>query len=213
MKNTLVKIIRRLIGDPPVRLEEMPNCPNLFLAYRQLVSSGHKRLPGGWEWEGEFYPDYLTVGGACFGAIRTARKWCCGEGIDVGAGNWPFPGAKPIDPARYPDGLQLSEVPDHSQDYVFTSHTLEHIEKWREALGDIVSKLRGGGVLFVYLPHPNCGLWRMDNPYMGQHHKWVPEPVVVKKAVLHLGLEIIDFDDGPDIMMSFFVCARTPEIV
>src|SRR5579862_4576008 len=104
--------IRRCIGDPPVLLEEYPNSPILFHYYRELLASGHKRLPGGWEWQGKFYPDHLTVGGASFGALRAALTWCRGEGIDVGAGAWPLPGAKPIDPEWYPNGLKLEEVPD-----------------------------------------------------------------------------------------------------
>jgi hypothetical protein len=204
------RMIRRMIGDPPMLLEEYPECPGLFHQYRALLAAGHKRAPGGWEWQGRFYPDHLTVGGACFGAFRLAQKWCHGNGIDVGAGAWPFPGSRPIDPLWYPTGLRLEEVPDASQDYVFTSHTLEHIDDWKAALEKFWSKVRDGGTLFVYLPHPNCGLWRMDNPFMREYHRWVPEPAVVKAAVLALGAEIVANDDGPDVMMSFFVCARKP---
>lgn len=204
------KIIRRLIGDPPELLEEYPECPGLFHQYRQLIASGHRRALGGWEWQGQFYPDHLTVGGACFGAFRLAQKWCRGDGIDIGAGAWPYPGSKPIDPMWYPDGLRLDDVPDESQDYVFTSHTLEHIEDWRSALEKFWSKVKEHGTLFIYLPHPDCGLWRMDNPFMRDYHKWVPEPHVVKEALLALGAEIVSHDDGPDTMMSFFVCARKP---
>jgi hypothetical protein len=204
-------MVRRLIGDPVVLLEEHQDCPNLFHHYREMLATGHKRMPGGWEWQGKFYPDYLTVGGASFGAFRTAQKWCRGEGIDIGAGGWPFPGSNPIDPAWYPNGLKLAEVAPRSQDYVFTSHTLEHIEDWRGALVGFLSKIKPGGVLYIYLPHPECGLWRMENPFMRQHHEWVPEPLVVKEALKALGLEILDYDDGPDAMMSFFVCARTSQ--
>jgi hypothetical protein len=201
-------LVRRLNGDPEVLLEEHHNSPNLFRHYREMLATGHKRLPGGWEWEGRFYPDHLTVGGACFGAFREAKKWCQGEGIDIGAGAWPFPGSKPIDTSWYPDGLKLAEVAPHSQDYVFTSHTLEHIKDWRGAIAEFLSKIKPGGILFIYLPHPECGLWRMENPFMRKHHEWVPEPAVVKEALQMLGLEIVGFDDGPDVMMSFFICAR-----
>lgn len=200
--------VRRLIGDPVVLLEEHPNCPGLFHYYRDLLATGHKRMPGGWEWKGKYYPDYLTVGGACYGAFRTAAKWCKGDGIDIGSGGWPLPGSKPIDPSWYPNGLKLEMVAPNSQDYVFTSHTLEHIKDWQVAIADFVSKIKPGGILFIYLPHPECGLWRMENPFMRQHHEWVPEPWIVKEALNALGLEIVDQDDGPDVMMSFFVCAR-----
>jgi hypothetical protein len=191
-------------------LEEHPDSPGLFHYYRELITTGHKRKPGGWEWDGQFYPDYLTIGGACYGAFRAATKWCRGDGIDIGAGGWPFPGSKPIDPAWYPDGLKLEMIAPNSQDYVFTSHTLEHIEDWQGAIANFVSKLKPDGLLFLYLPHPECGLWRMENPFMRQHHVWVPEPTVIKNHLRSLSLEIVDSDDGPDVMMSFFVCARKP---
>lgn len=199
--------IRRLIGDPPILLEEMPNAPGLFHHYRSLLATGHKRAAGGWEYEGKFYPDYLTVGGAVFGALRTAKKYCQGQGIDVGASAWSFPGAVAIDPALGPTAPRIEDIPPASQDYVFSSHTLEHIADWRSALRDWVSKLRPGGVLFLYLPHPECGLWRMENPFMATLHKWVPTPEVVKQGVRDAGCTIIDADDGPDVMYSFFVCA------
>jgi len=205
-------LIRRWNGDPAMMLEEYPDCPNLFHHFREMLATGHKRKPGGWEWQGRFYPDHLTVGGACFGAFRPALKWCKGEGIDIGAGGWPLPGSKPIDPAWYPDGLKFEDVQAHSQDYVFTSHTLEHIKDWRGALAAFIKKIKPGGIIFIYLPHPECGLWRMDNPFMTQHHEWVPEPGVVKAAVKDLGLEILEHDDGPDAMMSFFICARIPTV-
>jgi len=204
-----IKVLaRRIIGDAPTLLEEYPHCPGLFHFYRDLLATGHERKPGGWEWKGKFYPDYLTVGGACFGAFRPASEWCRREGIDIGAGGWPFPGAKPIDPLWYPDGLKLEQVPPSSQDYVFTSHTLEHIEDWRGAVREFISKIKPQGFIFIYLPHPDCGLWRMENPFMRRYHSWVPEPSLVKKALTSLGLEIVAYDDGPDIMMSFYVVAQ-----
>ena len=209
-KRWVRRVVRRLVGDPPVLLEEMPLCPALFHYYRQLLTTGHQRVAGGWKYEGRFYADYLTIGGACFGAVRTAQKWCQGDGIDVGAGAWPFPGARPIDPGSYPNGLKLEDIEAGSQDYVFTSHTLEHIKDWGGFCGVLAEKLKPGGILFTYLPHPECGLWRMENPFMRQYHEWVPEPAVVKQGLISVGLEIVDFDDGPDVMMSFFVCARKP---
>lgn len=202
------RAIRRLIGDPEWLLEEHPHCPGLFLGYRRLLATGHQRVPGGWLWKGRFYPDCLTVGGASFFIRRRALRWCQGVGLDIGAGHWPLPGAKPVDPDVYPAGLRLEQVPPASQDYVFSSHGLEHIAEWQSALAEWTSKLKPGGILFLYLPHPDCGLWRMDNPFMAAHHQWVPDPPTVKAALQQLNLQIVDSDDGPDEMMGFFVCAQ-----
>src|ERR1043165_9070939 len=76
-------------------LEQYPNAPDLFHAYRYWLSfPSVTRAPGGWEFEGRFYPDYLFVGGASFAIHRTAAQHCVGQGIDIGAGLWPLPGGK-----------------------------------------------------------------------------------------------------------------------
>lgn len=97
---------------------------------------------------------------------------------------------------------------DGSLDYVFSSHCLEHIEDWRSALVEWIAKVKAGGVIFLYLPHPECKIWHPGSPFVGDGHKWIPTPWVVSEALKELGCEIIDRDDGPDGMFSFYVCAR-----
>ena len=204
-------IARRLALAPPVLLEEMPDHPDLFDQYRFMLAAGMKRVRGGWEFEGQFYPDYLTVGGTALAIKRTALKYCKGVGLDIGAGYWPLPGSTAIDLVRGP-GLarSLDDIAVASQDYAFSAHTLEHIADWRPVLASWVSKLKPGGYLFLYLPHPDCGLWHPRNPYMVQEHKWAPDPQVVSDHLSTIGLSIVDRDDGPDHFYSFFVCARKP---
>jgi SAM-dependent methyltransferase len=202
---------RRLGGARYVLLEELNDAPTLFRAYNSLIETGHKRAPGGWVYEGEFYPDYLTVGGNSYAIRRTALKYCKGHGLDIGAGHWPLPGATPIDTECGPGTANRIEgIPDGSQDYVFSSHCLEHISEWEKALENWISKIKPGGILFLYLPHPSCKLWHMSNPFMRNIHKWVPDPETISKAVTERGLTIIDRDDGPDHFFSFFVCAKKP---
>ena len=74
-------------------------------------------------------------------------------------------------------------------------------------LSDWTAKIKTGGILLLYLPHPDCWLWRRENPFMAKYHEWVPTPIVVKEAVTRKGCEIVDFDDGPDIMYSFQIVA------
>jgi Methyltransferase domain len=207
IKPALKRFVRKVIGDPPIPLEEMPDCPGLFNYYRQMIATGHKRVPGGWEYNGRFYGDYLTVGGAIFFILGKAKTYCSGRGLDIGAGLWPFPGAIPIDTSYGPDSAKLSDIPNSSCDYVFSSHTLEHIENWDQALSEWISKIRDGGTLFLYLPHPDCWLWRKENPFMAKYHAWVPTPPIVKEAVVRHGCHIIDHDDGPDVMYGFYVAA------
>jgi hypothetical protein len=203
---------RKLAGDPPVLLEEMPDCPTLFHIYRSLLSTGHKRVPGGWIYKNEFYPDYLTVGGNSFAIRRTAMKYCVGKGLDIGAAFWPLSGSTPIDTEQGPGTAnRIGDIPDGSQDYVFSSHCLEHISEWESALDIWISKLKNGGILFLYLPHPSCKLWHMSNPMIVNMHVWVPTYEVIAGALQKRDIKIIDKDEGPDHFYSFFVCGRKSE--
>ena len=200
----------RWLGKAPqVLLEEMEDAPALFLSYRLMIKNGHKRVPGGWIYEGEFYPDYLTVGGNSYAIRRIASEYCKGQGLDIGAGYWPLPESVPIDIELGPGTEnKIDHIPISSQDYVFSSHCLEHIRDWQGALDLWISKIKPDGILFLYLPHPSCKLWHMSNPFMKNIHKWVPDPETISKAINQRGLTIIDRDDGPDHFFSFFVCAR-----
>ncbi len=191
-------------------LEKYPHAPDFFHAYRYWLSfPSVQRRPGGWEFENRFYPDYLFVGGASFAIHRTALKYCAGSGLDIGAGLWPLPGAIAIDLERGPGhGRSLEEFPAGSQDYVFSSHCLEHIELWRDALREWIARIKSGGRLFLYLPHPTCAIWRPGSPFVGDGHKWAPTPEVIQATLAEFGGRIIASDDGPDAMESFFVCAE-----
>lgn len=205
----LLPMTRRLALAPRVLLEEMPDHPDLFDQYRLMLASGMKRVRGGWEFEGRIYPDYLTVGGTSRAIERTALKYCTGNGLDIGAGYWPLHGSTPIDLMRGPGlGQSLGDIPAASQDFVFSAHTLEHIAEWKQELNTWIGKLKAGGHLFLYLPHPDCGLWHPRNPYMAQEHKWVPDAAIVSDYLATVSLSVVGRDDGPDHFYSFFVCAR-----
>lgn len=191
-------------------LEVLPDSPDLFRVYRTwLAQPGVTRRPGGWQYKGKFYPDYLTVGGACHAIFREALKYCRGEGIDVGAGLWPLPGAAPVDVWRGPGAAKkIEEIPAGSQDFVFSSHCLEHNADWENELRDWISKLKRGGVVFLYLPHPDCGLWEVGSPFVGGDHKWTPTPEIIRNGLEQNDCRVIASDDGPDAMYSFWLCGR-----
>ena len=201
------QIVRRLMMSP---LEILPNVPDLFIAYRSLQQDANiERKPGGWFYKGKFYPDYLTVWGASHAIFREALIFCQGHGIDIGAGFWPLPGAMPVDIWRG-QGIEhsISDYPDGTLDYIFSSHCLEHVPDWQEALNEWLRKLRVGGIIFLYLPHPDCAIWHPGSPFVGDGHKWIPTPEVIKQALLVHRCEIVSFDNGPDAMQSFYICGR-----
>lgn len=154
-------------------LESYPDAPDLVHAYRAWAAHPElTRQPGGWLYKGRFYPDYLTVGGASQAIFRIALEHCQGKGVDVGSGHWPLPGAIALDASRGPGKSRtIREFGDGSLDYVFSSHCLEHIVAWQDELAVWIGKLRPGGVLFLYLPHPDCGIWQPGSPMVGDGHQ------------------------------------------
>lgn len=192
------------------RLEHLPKAPELFRWYYTLINNTDlERENGGWIYKGIFYPDYLTMGGASHAIFTTANRFCKGYGIDVGAGFWPFPGSVAVDSYRGTGLVKaVTDFEDNTLDYIFSSHCLEHIESWEHALNKWVKKLRHDGVIFIYLPHPDCEIWHPGSPFVGDGHKWIPTPDIIKQKLIDNNCAIISFDDGPDAMQSFYVCGR-----
>ena len=134
------------------------------------------------EYKGKIYPDYLKTGNASQFAIPFAKHFCKGTGVDVGANKWPFPGALPVDKIH---GGSAYEIP-FNVDYVFSSHCLEHLEDPISALEQWKLALKPGGVLFLYLPHPDMEYWLPQN-CRKHRHSWQPEEMA--KIVEDLGFK------------------------
>lgn len=186
------------------------NPPDILQTYPDLVKHPEvERVDGGWVYQGELFPDYLHMGGASHLIARVAQQHCVGRGADVGAGLWPLPGATPVDIWRGPGAQRsIEEFAPGELDYVFSSHCLEHIEDWAGALARWTELVRPGGVIFLYLPHPDCKIWKPGSAFVGDAHVWSPSPPVIKEALEQRGFEIRASDDGPDHYMSFFVCGE-----
>jgi ubiquinone/menaquinone biosynthesis C-methylase UbiE len=82
-----------------------------------------------------------------------------GTGLDVGYSGG-VEGAVPILPGAvgvglgYPgyDGKTLP-FPDNSQDYIFTSHVLEHIPDYKHTIRDWHRVVKSGGCIVIIVPH------------------------------------------------------------
>jgi len=153
-------------------------------------------------YRGETYPDYLRHGNACRFIAPTAREFCKGYGYDVGCGDWPLAGATPIDLKRGGNAMALPGA--QLVDYVFSSHCLEHLPDPVAALEHWRSRLRRGGVLFLYLSHPDMVYWRPQN--CRKHlHSW--SPAQMAEIVSELGFEKVIHSER-DLAWSFSVVGR-----
>lgn len=150
------------------------------------------------EYRGQKYPEYIRHGNACQHIVPTALQYCVGRGVDVGAGKWPLPGATPVDLVYHTDALAL---PGEDWDYVFSSHCLEHLYDPVEALLHWRGKLRPGGVLFLYLPHPDMRYWRPENCRKHRHMFW---PDDVAQMLCDLGFDDVIHSER-DLAWSFAV--------
>src|SRR5206468_3266285 len=112
------------------------------------------------EYRGELFPSYLKSGNAVQFIAPTAKKFCQGRGLDVGAGPWPLEGAQPVE---LRDGGDAMNLPSGEFDYVFSSHCLEHLANPVAAIEHWKTRLKPGCVLFLYLPHPDMRYWRPQN--------------------------------------------------
>lgn len=122
------------------------------------------------EYRGALYPDYLRHGNAMQFIAPTLAHFCIGRGLDIGAGRWPYPGAVPIDAGN---GGSAMELPEGAWDFIVSSHCLEHVVDPIAALEHWHTRLRPGGVLALYLPHPDMVYWRPQ--FCRKHrHSWAP---------------------------------------
>jgi SAM-dependent methyltransferase len=101
------------------------------------------------------------------------EKYCAGKGLDVGHGGdkivpdsdgWDFEDG---------DAQYLKGVPDEKYDFVYSSHTLEHMVDAGVALSNWWRVVKNGGYLLVYIPHRDLyekkktlpSLWNLDHKH------------------------------------------------
>ena len=150
------------------------------------------------EYAGGVYPAYLKRGNAMQFIAPTALHYCQGKGLDIGGGKWNFPGAETIDIIH---GQSAECLPEGTWDYIFSSHCLEHLVNPVNALERWKMRLRPGGTLFLYLPHPDMTYWRPQHCRKHLHLFW-PRDV----AMMLTDLGFLDVMHGErDLAWSFAV--------
>lgn len=152
----------------------------------------------------KIYPEYLKSGNAMTHVKEHALNWCQGKGVDIGAGIWPFPGARGIENSLKENAYSLN-CEDESLDFIFSSHLMEHLEHPKKAANEWSRVLRKGGTLFLYQPHPACQMWQPKNL---KYHLWIPTSKDLIELFCSMGFEAVTHTDIPDIYFSYYVVLR-----
>lgn len=127
---------------------------------------------------------YLSRGGLDVGC-GPRKVWPHMVGLDSGKDTQLF-GVQMQPDMVVPTAERLPMFASGAIDSVFSSHTLEHIVKWKEALAEWWRLVRPGGHLVLYLPHKNL------YPNIGQpganpdhKHDFLPRDIV--EAMVDIG--------------------------
>lgn len=154
-----------------------------------------------YRYKDQLYPAYLKNGNACRFITPVALEFCKGNGVDVGAGKWPLPGAIPVELKDGGDAMNLPGLTPF--DFVFSSHCLEHLANPIAALQHWKLRITEGGVLFLYLPHPDMAYWLPQN-CLKHLHSWTPEAMA--QIVRDLGFKRVMHSER-DMAWGFSVVA------
>jgi predicted SAM-dependent methyltransferase len=156
------------------------------------------------EYKKNKYPSFQSQGNAAQFAIPYAKHVCVGKGIDVGCNRleWSFPGSLPVDPAI--NEYDALNFPYDDLDYIFSSHCLEHLYDWVDVLDYWTSKLKIGGVLFLYLPDYSQEYWK---PWNNRKHLNIFSPTILKDYLEDKKYNNI-FTSQVDLNNAFMVMAE-----
>ena len=158
------------------------------------------------EYDGVLYPERVQRGNAAAFIRPLAESYCVGRGLDIGASKWPLPGAVTIQDDKTENAYRLDRFADRELDFIFSSHSLEHLARWQVALKLWIRKLRIGGILFLYMPHKSMKLWVKGMP--GVKHQWVPDHETIIPFLEANGMEIVEFNPWHDGFWGFHIVAR-----
>jgi SAM-dependent methyltransferase len=156
-----------------------------------------------YSYKGKKYPTFIKNGNAAKFVIPFAQEFCFGDGLDIGGFfDWTFPGSKQIN-ITINDEWDALKLPKKEYDYIFSSHTLEHLPNYVEALKLWKSRLKPNGVLYLYLPHPDMEYWLPQNNDKHLHEFY---PKQIAKVLNDLGFKDILHSER-DMYWSFTVVA------
>lgn len=162
------------------------------------------------EYKDHVYPHFQAEGFAAKFAFPFAQQVCFGTGVGIGCmkSEWAFPNSIPVD-ICLPGGFHALNLPfkPDGYDYIFSSHCLEHLDNWVDALNYWTEKLTSGGILFLYLPNMDSQIyWRPWNNRKHVHYL-TPEILTLYFDDNRSKYENI-FISGTDLNSSFTIIAE-----
>lgn len=162
------------------------------------------------EFNNKKYPKFQSEGNASQFAISYATHFCKGIGYDIGCNRkeWAFPGSIPID-ITFNDEWDAYNLPNCLVDYIYSSHCLEHLPDWIKALEYWTSKIKDGGILFLYLPDYSQEYWR---PWNNRKHLHILTSEMIIDYMTYLGYTNI-FHSLRDLNNSFMTVGEKQNII
>lgn len=153
-------------------------------------------------------------------AVRQIEfMWCIAQGRSMEQGRiaqgnnqlWEkkfaqiFPNAIGIDKNDPDERLRdAMNLPDIMVNFVFSSHCAEHLPNWVEAFDHWGTRLKKGGVFFVYLPHYSQVYWR---PFHNRKHLHIFTPQIIRDYLHDYGYKNV-FVGERDLYHSFMAMAE-----
>ena len=153
------------------------------------------------------------------------EKYMSGKGLDIGYRGYNFPDATPVLPNA--TGIELDfpgydgkilPFEEFSQDFVFASHSLEHMEDHVTAIREWYRVIKIGGFLIICVPHQHLYERKKKMPSIQPDHKrfYLPSILMgeIEEAleVNSYRLELLrdcdenyDYEREPHIMDSNFL--------
>ncbi|MBN4064994.1 methyltransferase domain-containing protein [Dehalococcoides mccartyi] len=156
------------------------------------------------EYKNEIYPSYLKSGNANAYVEPFAKMFCSGNGLDIGGfSDWVFPGARAVNILN-DDEWDAYKLPGSGYDYIFSSHTLEHLHDYVGALEYWRDSIKDEGILFLHLPHPDMEYWLPQN---NRKHLHIFRPEDIAKTLRDLGFKNV-IQSERDLGWSFTVVGQ-----
>jgi len=157
--------------------------------------------------KGENYLSLQATHNSARFILPFAKELCTGAiGFDIGYGRkeWQLPDTIGVDSSNADEWHALN-LPPMLADYIFSSHCLEHIPDWAGVLLYWITRLKRGGVLFLYLPDHSQKYWR---PQFNRKHVNSFTPDIIRPFLIDSEAFETVFVSGIDLNNSFAAVAK-----